>query len=650
LGTTPPAGQIERRILAMALAIVVVWLMLGARLFHLQVLEGESFRASAERNIIRTHRVLATRGTIFDRNGDVLVDSRPAFDIGLVPEEVGDFEQTLTRLAMLMERDPAEMLERIRKPRGAERFRPMRVAHDVPEAVRARVSARLWALPGVLVQPDSVRAYRYGASAAHVLGRLGEISPNELARPLYRGYRSGDVIGTNGVERLEDRRLRGQDGDRTVVVDAVGREIQALGAVEAEPGWNITLTLDGRLQRVAEKQLEDLGLNGAIVALDPQNGEVLVLASRPAYDPNLFAVGVDPRVWADLNRRGGPLTHRAIGGIYPPGSIYKVIPALGALERGVDPTQKIRCTGEMRLGGRGRRYRCWKKGGHGPLDLEQALVQSCDVYFYEMGRRLGVDGLAFYARALGLGSRTDIGILGESEGLVPTSEWKKRVFKEIWYPGETLSVAIGQGANQWTPLQAASAYAAIGNGGTRYRPMLIKRLEGPRGEVEIRTPEELGAVPISRESLAVVRRALHQVVQHPRGTGARMRNLPGGVEAAAKTGTAQVVSLAQDTDNRKAPEAFQDHAWFVTLTPSEAPRIAVSVIVEHGGSGSSGAGPVARAVVEAFLTYELEAQQPEGPLPPPGADPLPQLQAGLTGVDARRERPVASEDGAHAGH
>ncbi|MBM4335769.1 MAG: penicillin-binding protein 2, partial [Deltaproteobacteria bacterium] len=349
------------------------------------------------------------------------------------------------------------------------------------------------------------------------------------------------------------------------------------------------------------------GHTGAVVALDPRTGEVLVLASRPAFDPNGFATGIDPEVWKSLKDDPyKPFMNRALQGQYPPGSTYKVVTAIAGLEEKlVDEHTQVHCGGSFRLGR--RTYRCWKKEGHGTVDLNRAIVQSCDVYFYKLGLELGVNRLAYYARSLGLGARTGIELGGEMPGLVPTKEWRQLRDGTPWVEGDTVSVSIGQGANLWTPLQLAAAYAAIANGGIRYRPRLVQRIEEPDGTlVKSFGPEVAGEVPVSAETFALIRKGLADVVGGPHGTGAVMRNLPGGVLAAGKTGTAQVVAMAagERVDSKDLQRQHRDHAWFVTYAPAEDPRIVVAVLAEHGGHGGSAAAPIARDVVVRFLEQE----------------------------------------------
>ena len=600
---------VESRLTMVVFLIGAVWLILVARLFYLQVLEGDQYRDSAERNSVRAHRVMAPRGMILDRSGRILVDSRPSFDVLVVPHETSDIPLTLSRVAGLIGEEPEKLIEALGRRTGMERFVAHRVAHDLSWQDIARVESRLWALDGVLTQASPVRSYRFGSSAAHVLGWLGEIDREQLRRREFQGYRQGDVIGREGAERLMDRELRGRPGGRNVLVDAHGRELERLDSIDAQPGNNVVLTIDHRLQQVAETALAASERSGAVVALDPRSGEVLVLASLPAFDPNDFAVGINQATWKSLTENSDtPLHNRALQGQYPPGSTYKVVAALAGLEAGViKPDDTVTCTGSYRLGR--RRYRCWRREGHGTVDLHRAIVESCDVYFYKLGQLLRVDRLGYYARVLGLGSVTGVDLRGEEAGLVPTMAWKERRYGERWVEGETISVAIGQGFNLVTPIQLAALYATIANGGTRYQPFVVKRLEDSQGNVlEEREPVRHAEVAISKESLEFVRDALRDVVQDPKGTGYVMRHLPGDVVAAGKTGTAQVVALAKDPppDDDEIALEHRDHAWFVTYAPAEDPRIVVAVLVEHGGHGGSVAAPIARQVVVEFLEHEAE--------------------------------------------
>jgi penicillin-binding protein 2 len=601
-GSAPADPELERRLPLGAFLVVFVWTVLVARLFFLQVVEGDRFRISAERNSIRTHRIAGPRGIVKDRTGEILVDSRPSFDVLVVPHEAGDLRETLGKVSLLTRAPRSELAERLGEPTGRARFQTRVLLKDIDRETLARVDARLWALPGVLTAASPLRAYRFGVSAAHVLGTLGEINRRQLAAKRYAGYRLADIVGQSGVESLLESDLRGRPGGRSVLVDVQGRELELLGEVAAQPGNNVILTIDHRIQQAAEEALGGTGRSGAVVALDPRTGEVLALVSRPAVDPNRFSSGIDHEAWqALLDDPRKVLQNRALSGQYPPGSTYKVVTAIAGLEEGViDLDRTVHCSGGYRLGR--KRYRCWKRSGHGEVNLHRALVESCDVFFYTLGQELGVDRLAYYARALGLGRYTRIDLGTEEAGLIPTAAWKKRRFGEAWIEGETLSVAIGQGFNLVTPLQLALAYAAIANGGTRYRPFVVARVEQPEGvPVRVTRTERLGEVPVSHSTLQVVRQALHGVVHEPHGTGAVVRWLPEGVEAAAKTGTAQVVALNDEIDEDDVPEEHRDHGWFVAYAPADAPRIVVAVLVEHGGHGSRSAGPLAREILKAFF-------------------------------------------------
>jgi len=608
-----PGPHVERRVAVAILIVVAVWGGLGARLFYLQGIEGDRYRMSAERNSVRTRRLIAPRGMIFDRDGRILVDSRPSFDVLVVPHETPDLERTLGRIAGLTGLAPERLRERVGSPSGRARFQAQAVVRDLPRDALARVEARLWALPGVVIQVSPIRDYRFGDSAAHVLGRLGEISREQLKLGRQRGYRQGDVVGKGGIERLLDAELRGRNGGENVLVDAHGRELERWSALPADPGHNVVLTLDHDLQHAAEQAFAEGGHDGALVALDPRNGEVLALLTRPRFDPNAFASGIERADWAALrDNPAKPLHDRALQGQYPPGSTYKVVTALAGLETGaIKPEDTVQCLGSYRLGR--RRYRCWKRSGHGEVDLQRALVESCDVYFYQLGRQVGVEKLAYYARQLGLGAVTGLAGGNEATGLVPTRAWKQRRFGEVWLEGETLSLAIGQGFNLWTPMQLASVYASIANGGTRYRPRLVQRVENVDGElIERSEPEVLGTVAVSNESLALVRQGLRGAVHDPHGTGWALRGL--GIDVAGKTGTAQVVGLppGQRVEEDEVPKQFRDHAWFATYAPADEPRIVVAVLVEHGGHGGSAAAPIARRVIEAFLAGEPAPAGAEG--------------------------------------
>jgi penicillin-binding protein 2 len=445
--------------------------------------------------------------------------------------------------------------------------------------------------------------------ACHLVGYLGEIDGHELKQKRFKGYKMGDFIGKYGVEQQWEPFLKGMDGGRQVEVDALGREIKVLQRAEPYPGNNVRLTIDLDLQMTCETLLE--GKEGVIVAMNPQNGKILAMASHPSYDPSLFAGGINQDDWENLIQNPFyPLQNRAIQGQYAPGSVFKIITAIAGLEEGViSPQEILFCGGSYRFGN--RTYRCWKKGGHGKVRLHRALVESCDVFFYKVGQRLGIDRLAKYARSFGFGKPTGVSLNDEKPGLIPSSEWKKKTYREVWYEGETLSCAIGQGFVLVTPLQLLNAISAVATEGILYLPQLVERIERANGKVlKSYKPISIGEIPISPETLMIIREALSGVVNEAHGTGrvARIK----GVTVSGKTGTAQVISLQEDVAEEDVPYEHRDHAWFVAYAPMEDPIISVAVLVEHGGHGASAAAPLARKVIQKYLNILKE----EGKFPP----------------------------------
>ena len=606
LGTGPDAS-IESR-LPFAIGIIVfVFIVFVVRLFQLQILQGEELEGIAEGNAVRLVRLEAPRGDILDREGRVLASTRPAFGVTVMPSDLRRPERTLPALGMLLDADAEALRERVGKPRGRRRFQPVRLAGDLSYDHRARVESHLYALPGISTDVRPRRHYVESVLAAHLLGTIGEIQREQLQTREFRAYRSGQVIGQSGLEKLLEHHLRGRAGGRNVLVDVAGRVVEVLEERKPEPGGSVTLTIDRDLQRAAEEGflpdvLGEPGKMGGLVAFDPRNGDVLALVSKPSFDPNDFAGGIDAETWKRLaSDEWRPLQDRALSGQYPPGSAYKPIVAAAALSDGVvTPEQTFFCPGHFRLGR--RTYRCWKQGGHGNMNLRDALKQSCDVYFYNVGLLLGIDRIADFARGFFLGRRSGIPWGDEKPGLVPTRSWKERRFGEVWMKGETVSASIGQGFNLTTPLQLAVAYAAIANGGVILKPRVVLRREGRDGRVvEADAPVVLGQVPVAPEHLALIRDALEAVVAEPHGTGGRAR-LP-GVRVAGKTGTAQVVHLkhTEDLEEDEIPIKYRDHAWFVAFAPVDAAEIVVAVLVEHGGHGGSAAAPIARRVLARYF-------------------------------------------------
>ena len=425
----------ESRLPLVALLIILVFGVFVARLFQLQIIEGADLRRRSERNSVRTLRLEAPRGDVLDRHGRTLVATRPAFGVQIIPHDLRRADATYAALAMLLDTDAAELRERVGEPRGRKRFQPVRLAGDLLYDRRVRLESHLFALPGVMTDVQPRRHYLAGELAAHLLGTIGEIQRDQLATRRYAGYRPGEVIGQSGIETQMQEDLRGRAGGRNLVVDVRGRMTRVLEKIDPVPGSNVVLTLDLDLQRVAEEAFlpDVLGGEtklGAVVALDVRNGDVLVMLSKPSYDPNDFAGGIESKIWQRLTQdEWRPIQNRAVSGQYPPGSTYKPFVAAAGLEEGlVDPEEIVFCPGHFRLGR--RTYRCWKRGGHGPVDLRKALIESCDVYFYQLGLALGVDRLAYFARGFNFGRLTDIRLAHERPGLIPTAAWTRSCSEE----------------------------------------------------------------------------------------------------------------------------------------------------------------------------------------------------------------------------
>jgi penicillin-binding protein 2 len=456
-------------------------------------------------------------------------------------------------------------------------------------------------LPGVNIDVKPRRQYINRFGGAHLIGYLSEINSAELSSGRHPDFRSGDLIGKSGVEKIFDRFLRGKRGGRQIEVDASGRMVKVLKQVDADPGHNIILSIDHRLQQKAESLLNHRA--GSVVALDPQSGYILALASSPTFDPNAFITGISHKDWnLIVSNPFRPLENKATQALYPPASTYKIITAIAGLEEGVVNTHTtFFCPGFYRFGNRS--YRCWKKWGHGRIKIERALIESCDVFFYQVGQRLGVDRLAKYAKKFGLGSFTGVDLDAEANGLIPTAAWKKRRFGVSWQKGETLSVSIGQGFNLVTPLQLAVMMATVANGGVRYKPMIAKSIEAANGQVIQRfSPTVLDRIKISKATLDIVRTALWKAVNTRKGTAWKSRL--DGMDMSGKTGTAQVIGRKKgetEEDEKNRPDHFKPHALFVAYAPAKNPEIAVSVIIEHGEHGSSTAAPIARDMIKTYL-------------------------------------------------
>lgn len=605
--------ELKNRFQFAFVVVITVFALILFRLWYLQIIRGERFRNLSESNRVRVRVVTAPRGIIYDARGRILVDNRPAFDVKLVPEDVRSLPEAIEKVGRLLGLSDAEIADRIATARSGPPWRPVLIKGDVSRDELALVETRKLDLPGVFVDVDQRRAYRYGRLAPHLLGYMGEISETELKRPEYKEYRQGEFIGKVGVERRYEADLRGVHGQKQIEVDASGREVNFLREIPGIPGKDVYLTVDLDLQLAAEEAMKDRA--GAVIALDPRSGDVLAMVSAPAFDPDVFARGITQPEWVALTKDPRkPLNNKGIQGTYPAGSTFKVIVAAAGLKAGaIRPQTPVQCSGGFFFGR--RVFHDWKATGHGTVTLYDSLVQSCDVYYYKLGDRLGIDRIAEEAFGMGLGRPTGIELEGEKAGIVPSTEWKRTRLKQPWFPGETISVAIGQGYVTVTPLQLVNAYASLANGGRLWRPQVVRKVVDLDGTViRDRKPELIGTTPTTPEVRATIARSLLGVVEDPRGT-ARAHRIK-DIRMAGKTGTAQVTKLYSVKQEQSVPWFLRDHAWFVAVSPEQEAEIAVVTLAEHGGHGSTAAAPVVRRVVERY--WELKRAQetvwaPSGP-------------------------------------
>lgn len=579
---------------------MIAFVVLFARLVYLQIIEGDEFRRLSKNNCIRLKSVEASRGLIYDRNGVLLVDNRPWFNLEIVLKDAVPVNETLGKLADFIGVSVDEFTEKIEEKGRFSRYKPFLLRKGLSRDQLAVVEAHKFDLPGVVIDVKSRRNYIYKKRAAHLIGYLGEINKKELKNGRYSGVRAGDSIGRSGAEKVFEDLLRGKRGGEQIEVDASGRLVRVIKRVDSISGKNIFLTLDNVLQQKAESILK--GKAGAVVAIDPNNGDVLVMASAPSFDLNDFIGGISFKNWnALISDSKRPIVNKAVQGEYPPASTYKIVTAIAALEEGViDKNRSWFCPGYYKYGN--RRYRCWKKWGHGEMNVLDAIEQSCDVFFYHAGEETGVDALAQYARGCGFDKITGIELENERPGLIPTSAWKRKRYNVPWQGGETLSIAIGQGFDLVTPLQMAVFIAAVGNDGTIYRPRILKSVQIPgQNAVVVKRPEITGGLPAGRKTLKIVKQGLFNVVQGERGTARAIRIK--GIDIAGKTGTAQVFSIKNRDrhDNESLAYSLRDHAWFVCYAPAKDPVIAVSVLVEHGEHGSTAAAPIAGEIIKLYL-------------------------------------------------
>jgi len=586
-------AKLQRSLVWFRYFTIAVLAILFIRLFSLQIIKkGELYKRS-EANRIQLFFDPAPRGIIYDRNGKVMVENIGSFSVLFSPTNLTreETEETLKKLGEILNFDYPSMLAKV----GSSIRQPLNsilLAEDVPRSEVFCLAEEKVNLPGVNIEVQPKRHYLHNNFASHLLGHLGEIGPKELHALYGAGYKLGDIIGKSGVEKTYDNSLRGRSGGRQVEMDAGGRQLRIISSVLPEEGNSIILTIDGRIQKLCEDSLN--GKAGAICAINPASGEVLALVSKPDFDPNLFTERLPlSRTQELFTDPGFPMFDRVIQSQYAPGSLFKIITAIAGLEEGVITVDEtLGCRGSLQIGN--REFKCWKDRGHGRLDIVQAIAQSCDVFFYQLGLRVGGDKLAKYARMLGLAKEIAISLPSEAKGLVPDSTWKKINFGEQWYSGDTANMSIGQGYLEVSPIQMASLISMVANGGVIYEPLIVKKIiDGQGNVIKTSLPQVMVKPKISPETLSIVRKGLREAVLSGTSQVLKFKRL----SVAGKTGTAQ------------NPQG-EDHAWFICYAPEEDPIIALAVLVEHGGHGASAAAPLARQILNGIFTLKGE-KEPE---------------------------------------
>jgi len=605
--------QFQLRVAIAAFAVLAAFGVLAARFFYLQLFQHSVYQAKAEENRISVVPVSPNRGLILDRNGLVIARNYSGYTLEIYPRRVANMEQTINELAELVDiqpRDRVRFRKLVAETRNAENL-PIRNRLSDEEA--ARFAANRYRFEGVEIKARLFRQYPYGEVGSHVTGYMGRVDQADQVRlekeGSYANYRGTDYIGKGGVEANYENELHGTTGFEQVEIDAAGRGIRVLSRTPSLPGNNVTLTLDMRLQQVTEVAFGER--RGAVVAIEPETGGVLALVSKPGFDPNLFVDGIDPVYWAELNNNiDKPLNNRAISGAYPPGSTYKPFMALAALQLGKrTPRSTIQDPGYFDFGG--RRFRDSKAGGHGTVDLYKSIVVSSDTFYYQLANDMGIDAIAGFMKNFGFGARTGIDLQNEALGVLPSPEWKQARFRnpaqQKWFPGETISIGIGQGYNSFTPIQLAQAMAALASGGMVYRPRMVAHVHNARtGERRYFDPEQMHQITLRAEHVEFVKQAMAGVVKE--GTGARAF-AGASYTVGGKTGTAQVIAMKQNEkyDEKKVDERLRDHSLFIAFAPLDSPRIALAVIVENGGFGARAAAPIARTMLDYYMLGKVPA-------------------------------------------
>ncbi|MBT7967188.1 MAG: penicillin-binding protein 2 [Proteobacteria bacterium] len=609
MGQAPGEDAMVRQRLKLAgiIALILAAILL-ARLYSLQVSQYARYQTLSLDNHIRLQALSPVRGLILDRNGVVLAQNTAVYALKVTPERVPDMDLMLAEVGQIVDLSDREILAFKQRSSRRPGFKKQLLKTQLDDAEAAKFAVNEYRFPGVTLEAVLHRDYPFAELTAHFLGYVGRISEKDQNRLEEEKYKGISHTGKSGIEKQYERALVGSTGFEEVEIDAHGRTLRTISREGAIPGDNLRLTIDIELQREARRALG--ASRGAVVAMDPNNGEVLAMVSNPSFDPNLFVDGIDHATYSALRSlKDKPFLNRALHGRYAPGSTIKPIFAEVVIEEGIDPEESVFCPGWYMLPGSTRQYRCWKKTGHGRVDLHAAIEQSCDVYFYEMGKRLGIGQMSGVLKKFGLGSQSGVDLPGEPDGLVPSAEWKLATRNEPWYPGEDLITAIGQGFLMTTPLQLARVASILANRGSVVQPRLLMSKNDPlSGEPEeLNNKKNTRNLHINTEAMDRVIRAMTAVMSSPRGT-ARMSGRRSAYSIAGKTGTAQVIAIAQgeEYDEDSLKEEFRDHALFIAFAPVENPKIAIAVVVENGGSGAGVAAPVARKVLDHFFLKALE--------------------------------------------
>lgn len=579
--------ELIQRVPRLQLLFTALLVVIGSFYWFAQVVRGDYYRELADNNRTRSEPVAAPRGLILDREGRLLAENAPSYNLTMDAARSVDPDRALRFASGILGEPVADLATLLAQRRGRPGDQTILLAENLSLTQVAQLSAFELEYPEFEIEAGHRRLYRHGPQTAHVLGYVGQVSASELEQR-HGDVRAGDLVGKRGVERAFDRSLRGVDGERVRIVDSRGRTRDQFTRESATPGSDLQLTLDLELQQEAARYFE--GRAGVAVAMDPRSGEILAMVSAPSYDPNVFSRRLDREQWESLlTAPGDPLQNRAVQNAHSPGSVFKIVMAVAGLaEHVIKPSDTVFCSGSTKI--YDRQTRCWKRGGHGQVDLRRAIKESCDVYFYHLGQKLGIERIAEYARRFGFGSETGFDIPGERSGLVPDPAWSLRVRKAPWYPGETVSVSIGQGPILVTPLQMASMMAIVANRGERVTPHIVR---DPALERHLPTGLDPAVLEPVREALWAV------VNEQGTGSAARVEDF----DIAGKTGTVQVIRQATWTRNEELDEEFRDHAWFAAYGPVENPQLVVVAFVEHGGAGSRAAAPLAKRLYEVYLEH-----------------------------------------------